>query len=215
MKKEKEKKKKSDLVIAIVIIGVAIAVVVTLAWKVLGLFNRGGNKTTQENAKISEIDKIMSRNLDQRYPETPNAVVKLYCSITKELHAKEVTEEQIDKLFNQLRKLFDEELLANNDYEKHLKELKKEIKGYKSKNMVITKYEVEDADRIKTYMDKEGQDCTKVKVTYSLKITPTSKKRSSEWLKNNEEVVLRKDTDGCWKILGYQQTDVGVNDEEE
>lgn len=204
----KKKKKLSDIAITIIIIGVAVAVVGTLAWKIWSLFHDDKNKTTQETVKLTEIDKILNRNLDQRYPETPNAVVKLYASITKELHTKEITEEQITKLFGQLRKLFDEELLAHNGYEDHMKKLNEEIKQYKSNKMYITRYTVEDSDRLKIYTDKEGKDCTKIRITFSIK-------NDSQWLKSNEQVILRKDEDGRWKILGNEQTDEAVSDKNE
>lgn len=208
-KKTSEKKKVSDIIIGVIIIAIVIAFCGYMVKIFLGFINRDGNDTTKETAAVTELDKLMNQNLDNRYPETPAQVAELYCSITKELHSKEITEDQITKLHRQMRKLFDEELLANNDYEKHLEKLMKEVQQYQEQKMTISRYVVQDNDDITIYTDEEGRDCTKVAITYSLK-------KDSEWLKSNEQLILRKDGDGCWKILGNEKADVaGSEDDEE
>ena len=203
----KEKKKKSDIIITIVIVLVVIAFVATIIKVFLGLVNGSDNKTTKETAKQTEIEKIINKNLDQSYPQTPTALVDLYCSITKQLHSKSVTDEEIEGLCQQLRKLFDDELLKNNDYDTQLSDLKEEVASYKKANTTISSYIVEDKDNLTIYVDDDGHDCTKVKIEYSLK--------SNEIKKEYEQVILRKDDDGNWKIHGWETIGSTISESDE
>jgi len=206
--KKSNKKSVSDIVLAIIIIAIVVAFVGYMIKIFMGFINNDGNDTTEDNIKVTELDKLLNRNLDNKYPETPVKLAELYCSITKELHSEDVSDEQIAKLHGQLRKLFDAELLANNDYDKHLEKLTNEVKNYKEKDMMISRYTVADSDDITIYVDEDGYDCTKVAICYSIK-------QGGEWLKSNEQLIMRKDEDGHWKILGNEPLDVTESDEDE
>lgn len=207
----KKKRKKSDIILMIIIVAVAVLLAVTLLRAFLKLIGNDGNETTKDSVSMTEVDKLIKRNLDDRYPETPTAVVKVYCSITKELHGsheEELTEDQVTSLFGQLRKLFDEELLQNNEYDEQLKKLNSELEEYKEQKMIISRYTVEDQKDVKIYTDEDGNDCTKIKICYSIK-------KGSSWLKQNEQVILRKDKDGRWKILGNEAVEATEVEEDE
>ncbi len=206
--KQSGKKSISDIIIGAIIIAIVIAFCGYMIYLFVGFVTNDGNDTTEETAKVTELDKLMNRNLDTRYPQTPSQVAELYCSITKELHSKDITEEQITKLHSQLRKLFDEELLDNNDYDKHLDKLTKEVQQYQERKMTISRYTVAENDDITIYTDEEGRDCTKVPIVYSIK-------KGSEWLKSYEQLILRKDENDCWRILGNQAADVDESEEDE
>lgn len=204
----KEKKSRSDKIIAIVIVLIVAAFVATLVWKAWDLFHDDGEKAKQEEVKMEEVDKLIHKNIEQRYPSTPTAVVQLYASISKELHAKDVTKKQIDGLHGQIRLLFDEELLSKNDYEKHLKKLNEEIENYKKQKMTIVRYVTEDSKKVKVYEGEDGRDYTKVGLTYSIK-------KGSKWLKSNEQVILRKDEENRWKILGVESVSEEESEDDE
>jgi len=207
-KNSKGKKNISDIIIAIVVIAIIVAFFGYVIKLFIGFINNDGNNTTTENVKVTELDKLLNRNLDNKYPDTPEKLAELYCSITKELHGKEITEEQITKLHSQLRQLFAKELLDNNDYDKHLNKLMLEVEKYQENDMMISRYVVADDDDIKIYEDENGNDCTKVPICYSIK-------KGSEWLKSNEQLIMRKDEDGRWKILGNEPLTVTESDEDE
>lgn len=196
---EKTKKKASDIILGGVVVLIVIGFIVGVLWVFLRFFD--GNEDsgeTEETVSLTEVEKTINKNLDIRYPETPTAVVKLYGSITKGVHSEDVTDEQIEELIGQMRKLFDEALLDNNEYNQHLKRLKEEIELYKEEKTSIVRYAVEDLNDIKYYVDDAGVDCTKVKITYSLK-------QNSEWMKQTEQVILKKDEEGLWKIFGWEK----------
>lgn len=200
MSKDKTKKKPSDIILGAIVILIVIAFVGAVLWVFIGFFDNGEeSKETEKTVSKTEVEKNIDKNLDIRYPETPTAVVKLYGSITKSLHSEDVTDEQVEKLIAQMRKLFDEALLENNEYSEQLKRLKNEIKVYQDKNISIIRCAVQDLNDIKYYVDEAGVDCTKVKITYSLK-------QGSEWMdKQVEQVILKMDENGLWKIYGWEE----------
>ena len=205
-----KKKKKSDIIIKIVIVAMVVALAATLCMKFYQIIN--GNKgVTKKSASLTEAEKLMNRNLDAKYPNTPTAVVDVYCSITKELHGsykKELPQEQVTKLYSQLRVLMDDELLKNNDYKKHLAKLNKELEQYRKDKMFISRYTVQDHKEVKCYVQDDGKEYTKVQISYSIK-------KESNWLKQNEQVILRKDEDGRWKILGVEVSTATSDEDEE
>ena len=62
-------------------------------------------KTTSEPEELSTIAKITTKNLDDAYPKTPREVVKLYNEILKCYYNEDCTDDEIDALAGQARKL--------------------------------------------------------------------------------------------------------------
>ena len=87
----------------------------------------------ESQSEVSEIGKLMAKDLDADYPNTPRKVIDLYSQITKSLYIKDLSEEDLKKLCNQSRKLFDVELLNANPEDEFLENTKKEIKEYNDK----------------------------------------------------------------------------------
>lgn len=210
--KKNQKGKISDIILKVIIIAVVILLAVTLIKTFWGWVHKDGNDTTKESVSVSELDKLINRNLDVKYPETATAVADLYCSITQQLHRNykedELKEEQVTKLCGQLRALMDDELLEHNDYKEHLEKLNKEISQYRKDKMFISRYTVQESKDVKEYKEDDGRDYTKIQIVYSVK-------KGSGWLKQNEELILRKDEDGRWKILGNQLSESTEEDDEE
>ncbi len=189
-----------------VFVVLVMAVIIVIFWKGI---NKTKNDSTGDNTKQTELQKIINRDLDANYPKTPTAVAKLYCSISKEVHGEEVTEEQVEKVYKQLRKLFAEELLANNEYNDRLKALKKEVKQYQKDKILITRFKIlQEADKVAVYVDKDGYDCTKIPIMFKIK-------NSSAWMESYEQIIMRKDEDGYWKIMGTESIEKPDEDEDE
>lgn len=203
MKKKSGGTNKAAVIVPVILV---VAVLAVIFWKAI---NKSGNGSAVENAKQSDLEKIINKDLDANYPKTPTAVVDLYCSITKEVHGKEVTEEQVEKVYPQLRKLYSEELLANNEYNEQLTALKKEVKQYQKNKTLITRYKVlQKADQVTIYVDKDGNDCTKIPIMYKIK-------NGSSWGESYEQIIMKKDEDGYWKIMGNESIDKPDGDEDE
>lgn len=203
---KKKNKKISDIVLTIVIVLIVVGFVIALLnqfWKLVST-----EKRSADTGKKTEIQQLIEKDLNKAYPETPREVVKIYCKITKELYYGDATEEEVIKLYEQMRKLFDEVLLAGNDYEEALEALQADISDYSKKKKKVVNYAIQDVDDVKTYL-YEGRENAKLLVSFSVK-------ENNEWKKVNEEFVVRKDEEGRWKILGWQATDTAIsNDEEE
>ncbi len=157
-------------------------------------------------SEVSEIGKLMAKDLDADYPNTPRKVIDLYSQITKSLYIKDLSEEDLKKLCNQSRKLFDVELLNANPEDEFLENTKKEIKEYNDKKRVITSYVLEDSDSV-DYYTEDGQEYAAISVKYFLN-------DKNGYGKTYEDFLLRKDEKGRWKILGWQITPANEEEDE-
>lgn len=140
-----------------------------------------------------EVGEILSRDLDLNYPSTPKGVVTYYSSIVKAIYKYDLSEDEITGMAQHARKLFDSELLAYNNYETYLDNLKADIKSYNDANKIITDYIIEDGYGI-DYLTLKGYKYAKVNTLYYIK-------DDKNLTKSYEEYTLREDKDGNWKIL--------------
>lgn len=202
-------KKKSGSSGKITIIVFVILAVVILAFIFLKQINKSGSNSASDKGKQTELQKIINKDLDANYPKTPTAVVKFYCSLSKEVHGADVTEEQVEKVYPQLRKLFSEEQLANNKYNDGLKALKEEVEQYQKNKILITRYAVlQEADQVSIYVDDDGNDCTKIPIMYKIK-------NGNKWVEDYQQIIMRKDEDGNWKLMGMQSIEKPDDNEDE
>ena len=64
--------------------------------------------------ELTEIQKLITKNLDTNYPATPREVVKYYNRILECFYDDTYTDDELESLADQARKLLDDELLENN-----------------------------------------------------------------------------------------------------
>ena len=131
-----------------------IIIVSVLALMCIGYFfylsNRKSTKdATDKSVGNQEVAALTTKDIDKNYPESPKEVVKLYARITKAYYKTSLTDEQIEALGTNARKLFD-----NKEY----------------------------ASLVVLYSVREG----------------------SKLHKSYTRFVLRKDSDGKWKILYWE-----------
>lgn len=135
-------------------IGITFVALVCLVVVVLTIFYMISNGkisgSRESKSSTTEVDKLMSKDLDNGYPETPTEVLKLYWRYNKCLYNTTLTDKEYNKLLKQLRKLYDTELLdvKDNAWEKMHKRLAKERKSYKKKEQTISTYVVQPAGSI-------------------------------------------------------------------
>jgi hypothetical protein len=153
----------------------------------------------EETVKVngnSAAAEIAVRDLDNNYPESPREVLKLYAKITQAYYASDTTDEQVEQLGTQARKLFDTELRSKENEEQFLKSLKAEISDYHSKNRYISDYKVDSSTNIQ-YKTIDGKSYAIATVLYYM--------REGNNLTNvYHSYKLRKDDDGRWKILYWE-----------
>ena len=119
-----------------------ITVFVILAMAIVGLFFYVSNHTRVvaegKQQQMSAVQEILSRNLDTNYPPTPKEVLKFYSQITQAFYGEDYTDEELEKLAKMSRRLFDDELVANQTDEQYLSALKMDIASWKNDKKVIS-----------------------------------------------------------------------------
>ena len=174
-------------------------ILIVLALLIVGAFvlvaNRGSKKD-ETPVMMTAVEEVLSRNLDKNYPATPKEVVKMYSEITRCFYAEEYTEDQLLKMAEQSRKLFDDELRANQTDEQYVMNLNSVIYNYQEQKRIISSFSVASASDVE-YYDFKGDKWARLMAVYTIKtdhVFDTSK----------EEYLLRKDADGHWKIFGWR-----------
>lgn len=159
------------------------------------LVNR--NKSTDVTpTQITEVEDALARNLNTNYPETPKELLKYYSQITKCFYSMDYTEEQLDELAVKSRELLDEDLKAQQTDEEYLRDLKTSIDIFKSLDRTISSYSVSSAADIE-YNKYEGADWAKAYCVFTVR-------DGKKMVATQEEFLLRKSTDGHWKIFGWR-----------
>ncbi len=179
--------------------GVVITAIVV--WIVFYTVNNKRNNSVFSTAKTTntEAEAIIDKDLTRFYPSSVKEVVKLYQRINVCLMSKTYTEDEFYKIVDQLRMLFDDELLAINPLDTYTTNLYDEILAFKSekKTMSLTNIQLDSQVR---YYTKNGSDYATIVGLFVVK-----NKKNIE--KTYEKFVLREDSDGNWKILGWEKCD--------
>ncbi len=154
---------------------------------------------TESTSSISETDELLTKDIPASYPSSPDEVLVLYGTMTKCLFNEELTPEQIEKMANQLRELFDDELLENNPYTNYLLDLNTEVDNYRKAKRSILEYNIENSDPVK-YWDSSDKKYASAVVSFTIKEGNASSKVY-------ENFILRQDEESKWKILGWKIAD--------
>lgn len=182
-------------------IGAIIVAIVCVALVCGGFYmlkSRGQN-TVENSTKLSDVQKITTRDLEKSYPSTPREVVKLYNKIITCYYSTEFKNGELEDLADQAIVLFDDDLKAKNPREIYLSALKSEIAEYKGKSKSISQSTVCSSNDV-LYLTDKDDDIAFVNTSYFIK-------EGSDHNKTYEQFILRKDDQGRWKILGYYQID--------
>lgn len=186
-----------------------ITVVVICAALLLGGFYylvKKNDAKNQENVVLTEVQQVITKNLSKNYPATPREVIKFYNRIVSCIYNEEYTEEELEQLAEQIRMLFDDELLENNPKDQYLKDLKKDIEQYHQKQRTIVSSAVDSSNDV-VLKKVDGDDCAYVKASYFLK-------EENQYDRTYQMYVLRKDADGNWKILVFYKVNGDSSNDE-
>lgn len=177
-----------------------IVIVVLFVAAILGLFifmnNKPQNGNVQDEVVISNVDNVVLRNLDINYPPTPKEVLKYYSEITMCFYEENLSEEDLVRLAQTARKLYDAELCADVTEEEYLASLREDILEFNSLGIVVSGYTVSASTDVEEFV-VDGRECARLYVTYRLR-------QGTEYIYSNEVFIMRKDEDGHWKILGWE-----------
>ncbi|MCH5268416.1 MAG: hypothetical protein J1E62_08745 [Lachnospiraceae bacterium] len=185
--------------IVIAVVGmICVAALVLVAYYLISQGKIGSGKG--KNSSSSEVEKLLNKDLESKYPEIPTEVVKLYWRFNKCIYNNSMSDKEFEGLLEQLRLLYDEELLAEsgNSWDNMYDNLKKDKEQYAKDSQVIATYAVQKSSTV-NYATIDGKECATV-------VTGTSLKAKSKREQTYEKFMLRKDSKGNWRILGWEQT---------
>ncbi|MDF2538991.1 MAG: hypothetical protein K0S76_2012 [Herbinix sp.] len=184
----KGKKRTTATIMSMVVVGAAI-VLFYFYW-----VNRTDPLDETSVEELTDVQKLLQKDLDTNYPETPREVVKLHSNMLKILYT-ELNDEDTQALALKIRELYDEEFLANNPETTYLKDLYAEISEWKKVNRKIANYILvnEDQEQENTV---DGEKYADVYVSYTIQ---EKGKFAEVW-----RFLLRMSDEGKWKILGWK-----------
>ena len=150
-----------------------------------------GNTSTDN---MTEAQKLIQKDLELYYPETPREVVKLFGSMMKTLY-NDISDEDLEPLALKIRMLYDEEFLAANPQDTYLNNITTDLAIWKSKNRRITNYLMGNEDQAQ----QSEIDGVQYSIQYISFTIQENTKFTETW-----KVMLRQASDQKWKIMGWQ-----------
>ena len=173
-----------------------ITIIIICVLLICGGFYVFTQNDTQKETELTEVQKIITKDLENDYPKTPREVIKWYNRIVECYYDDDKENEGLEELSLQMQKLLDEELLLVNGGEDYYNSLLTEVAYYESNEMYIVETDVCPTNQVKLITDKEkGDNLAYVTASYFLKIG------NNDFSKTYQEFILREDEEGKWKIL--------------
>ena len=155
------------------------------------------SEETREVGEVTEIDKVLNKDLEKSYPHTAREVIQLFIRIQKCYYNEKWSEEEFVKLAYKATELLDEELKNSNPFDEYYEELKTEVSQYKDEKKIINRTILDKTSEI-VYSTVEEQKYASLNCTYYLK-------SASGTSKVIETYILRKNEEDRWKILGWKE----------
>lgn len=149
-----------------------------------------------QDTTVSEVEKMLSKDLENNYPKSAREVVSYFISIQECYYNYDIKEDKLVQLAYQAMKLFDEELVESNPFDEYYTDLTKEIEEYKTEGKTLYKTILDKSSEVE-YSEVEGVRYAELNCIYYLKSTKATDKVT-------ETYILRCDDEGNWKILGWQ-----------
>ncbi len=165
------------------------------------LANKPADKDATESVadSNSELSYLVSRNIEDNYPESVRDVVKLYARITKAYYESDVSEENIEKLGRQARILFDDELKNTQTEDEFLSALKEDISIYRNNNAKISSFNIQTANNTR-YTKFNNREYASIELVYYIR-------EGTQLRTSGTKFTLRRDNSGKWKILYWELVD--------
>nr|WP_318686346.1 DUF6715 family protein [uncultured Acetatifactor sp.] len=184
-------KKPNKKITSITIIFVCVIVAVVGYYSYLS----GRSRESRHEADLSEVQLVLSRDLNNDYPPTPKEVLRYYNEILECLYNEECTDEEIEQLGNKAREMYDEELLENNEQEEYLARLRADVESYRENNMRIANSSVASGANV-DYFEEDGYEFARIHCGYTITENGVSGAV-------REVYLLRRDENRLWKIYGW------------
>ena len=184
--KEKGLKKYRTLIILLILAGIGILFYFYTTTK-------SSAKKGNTNVDISEVAKLLSKDLDKSYPDTPREVIRTYNRIITCFYGTKLSEEELTELAKMVQNLMDEELLERNPFDVYYNNLKEDISTYRSEKKTISSFILANSYDVQ-YKNLEGKQYAMLDCIYYTKSNAGTSRTIQRF-------TLRKDEAGRWKIL--------------
>lgn len=171
----------------------AIIVVIGVIGFYFAMSNRMSGKQRVKNT--SEVEKLLEYDFEDDYPKTVRETVKLHCRYMKMAYNNEFSKEELYDANKKIRELMDDELLSINSEDAQLKSLESDIQFYIDNKQKYVSYTLPEASQIQYNKDNDVE-YAKLRVGVIIRVDNAT-------VKGDQEYLLRKDSMGRWKILGW------------
>ena len=163
---------------------------------------------TEDEKQLTEMEKVIAKDLDKSYPKTPREVVKFYNRIVQCYHSQDLKGDDLEKLVDQMMLLWGDDLLAKNTKEEYYAEVQSDIAAYKKANKSIIYIVVCDTNDVKYMTDeRNGDKLAFVDATYTVNT-------NGEVTKSDMRFGLVKDSEGEWKLIGVTLTEGNTSEDD-
>lgn len=157
-------------------------------------------RTEAAQTAMTPVQSVLNKDLEKNYPATVKEVIKYYAEIEKCFYNEDCTDSEIEALGVQARKLYDSELLANNEMAGYLTKLKEDIGDFKKAKRRLISVSVAASTNVDYFTD-DGYDFARIYCGYTVK--ESDGRTASE----GRVYLLRRDEDRHWKIYGWDAAD--------
>lgn len=147
----------------------------------------------------TEVEKLLAKDLDKSYPNTPSDVLKFYIRITKCYYNVELSADELEGLARQAYRLFDEELQEKNPYDEFLINLQADIEAFETAGRTISTTEVERASNT----ERKTQNG----VQYASLLGAFNMKEKGKATRTVQRYHFRKNDADEWRILYWEVTE--------
>ncbi len=155
--------------------------------------------TAESNTTLTEVETLLTMDLENNYPKTPREVTKLFTRIQKAVYNEEYTDEQLEGLAEMLFTLMDEELQENNPLDTFVVTLQLDAAAYEEDGRIISNVVMEESTDV-VYRVIEDRECAYVDVTYYIR-------EGNSTLRTYQTFILREEKEsGYWKVLTFYET---------
>ena len=180
-------------------IGIFVIIAATLIIGYYFYLSHGRGKKDPTPAEQTELEKVLTKDFTNKYPQTPREVIKWYNRILRLYYSGQMDDSQIELLCDQAMMLLDADLLQANPRDRYITSVKAEIAEYRNRGKKMLKSDVCDTSDVE-YREVNGDDMAYVLCNYV-----TSE--GSEYQNVYQKYALRRDAEGQWKIIAFELSD--------
>lgn len=173
-------------------------IIAVLIMAIVGYYAYLSNKdrARREEAAMTAVESVLSRDLNKDYPPTPKEVIKYYNEILRCLYNEESSQDEIEALGLRARELYDEELLEANELGSYLIRLQEDVNDYRKNERRITTFSVASSTNVDMF-EQDGYSFAKIMCGYNIM-------QDGQTHPSDQVYLLRKDANRQWKIYGWE-----------